>query len=312
MMVSKVQPASPRSAYLLSNRWLAGSPVAGLRGMDTSDNPADAGPPTDSSCPAILTDVASPQWRHPPSAGDHISQGELELLSRSIGGPPETIQAVAFPALCDDLPLHMAQAGLVDLTGPEPFVLIFNPGHDTRALVERQLRGRTAAVAPVTRWAEAATSLKWARSLLTLKTSGRVEGESVIFVDDHLSTLLLLQDETLARQLVSQRLQPLDHLTPRQRERLEQTLSAWLGAGSATEAAKALRVHPQTVRYRLRRLEALFGMALRDPRSRVDLEIALHNRRLMGPEHREISRARRRAQLSVPNTGPEARRVNGL
>ncbi|MEU3462963.1 helix-turn-helix domain-containing protein [Streptomyces sp. NPDC006733] len=262
------------------------------------------------------TAAVSPIWHQPPGADDHTSQGELELLARLIGEPPQTVQAVAFPALCDDLPLQMAQAGLVDLAGPEPFVLIFNPEHDSRALVERQLRGRIAAVAPVARWAEAATSLRWARSLLTLKTSGRVKGESVVFVDDHLSTLLLFQDETLARQHVSQRLQPLDHLTPRQRQRLEQTLAAWLSAGSATDAAKALRVHPQTVRYRLRRLEALFGPALRDPRTRVDLEIALHNRRLMGPEHRdqETSRARRsrRSQLSTPNTGPEARRVNGL
>jgi hypothetical protein len=41
-----------------------------------------------------------------------------------------------------------------------------------------------------------------------------------------------------------------------------------------------LHVHPQTVRYRLRQLEELFGDQLLDPDLRFDLEIVLRARRL--------------------------------
>jgi len=42
--------------------------------------------------------------------------------------------------------------------------------------------------------------------------------------------------------------------------------------------AAELAVHPQTVRYRLRRLRDLFGAGLEDPDRRFDLEIALRGR----------------------------------
>jgi DNA-binding PucR family transcriptional regulator len=46
--------------------------------------------------------------------------------------------------------------------------------------------------------------------------------------------------------------------------------------------AKALHVHPQTVRYRLARLRELFGARLDDPDARFELELALRARRLAG------------------------------
>jgi hypothetical protein len=42
-----------------------------------------------------------------------------------------------------------------------------------------------------------------------------------------------------------------------------------------------LHVHPQTVRYRLRQLEELFGDQLLDPDLRFDLEIVLRARALL-------------------------------
>lgn len=130
---------------------------------------------------------------------------------------------------------------------------------------------------------DTASSLRWARYLLTLAPS-RVGPESrPAFVDDHLSALLLLQDESLADALTSRWLGPLEELTPRQSERLEVTLLAWLEGGGAPEAAKLLHVHPQTVRYRLRQIEKLFGPVLRDPRTRFELEMALRSRLSDGP-----------------------------
>jgi DNA-binding PucR family transcriptional regulator len=45
--------------------------------------------------------------------------------------------------------------------------------------------------------------------------------------------------------------------------------------------ARRLGVHPQTVRYRLRQLEELFGDALNAPDARFELELALRGRALL-------------------------------
>ncbi|MFD5890173.1 helix-turn-helix domain-containing protein [Streptomyces sp. NPDC060334] len=92
---------------------------------------------------------------------------------------------------------------------------------------------------------------------------------------------------------------------------------AWLEGGGAPEAAKALSVHPQTVRYRLRQLEALFGAGLPDPRTRFELEMALRSRRLMSQTRLQHSRLGRRMgrAVTVDATLPVVERmarVNGL
>ena len=54
------------------------------------------------------------------------------------------------------------------------------------------------------------------------------------------------------------------------------TLRAWLAAGcSAPAAAAALVVHPNTVAYRLARVEQLTGRSLRRPDTRLELQLAL-------------------------------------
>lgn len=64
---------------------------------------------------------------------------------------------------------------------------------------------------------------------------------------------------------------------------LIETLTAYFDAGNAVAAAENLNVHPQTVRYRLRRVAELTG---RDPASGWDrfvLELALRARALTQP-----------------------------
>lgn len=60
---------------------------------------------------------------------------------------------------------------------------------------------------------------------------------------------------------------------PRQRHLLD-GLGAFLATGSATAAADLLRVHPQTLRYRLRRVRELTGRDPRLPWQRLVLDIA--------------------------------------
>jgi sugar diacid utilization regulator len=57
---------------------------------------------------------------------------------------------------------------------------------------------------------------------------------------------------------------------------LVSTLRAWLGSGCSTVAtAEALTVHPNTVGYRLGRIEALTGRSLRGVDTRLELQLAL-------------------------------------
>jgi sugar diacid utilization regulator len=60
------------------------------------------------------------------------------------------------------------------------------------------------------------------------------------------------------------------------RSTLVETLTAWFASGGSIEgAARALFVHPNTVRYRLRQVAELTGLTASDPRDSFTLEIAL-------------------------------------
>ena len=60
------------------------------------------------------------------------------------------------------------------------------------------------------------------------------------------------------------------------RERLLETLRSWLRHwGSRTAVADELRVHPQTVSYRVRQLRELLGDALDDADARFELALVL-------------------------------------
>ncbi|HWT22154.1 MAG TPA: helix-turn-helix domain-containing protein, partial [Solirubrobacteraceae bacterium] len=79
--------------------------------------------------------------------------------------------------------------------------------------------------------------------------------------------------------LAASRLAPLDPLPDGPRERLTETLRAWLDRpGQVQAVATALDVHPQTVRYRVRQLRELFGTRLEEPDARFELALALRAR----------------------------------
>jgi DNA-binding PucR family transcriptional regulator len=90
--------------------------------------------------------------------------------------------------------------------------------------------------------------------------------------------LLVNADRGLARDIAAAALAPLDGETVGSRDRLTETLAAWLRHRGRTEAvAAALHVHPQTVRYRMGRLRELYGDRLDDPDARFELELALRS-----------------------------------
>ncbi|MGO4459604.1 PucR family transcriptional regulator [Streptomyces sp. M-16] len=247
------------------------------------------------------------------------SHASLTELSEAAGWPlPVAVRAIALatPGETQQLAAVLDDA-LPGMFAGRPCLLLPSPDPDTRAALEPPLRGRFAAVGHAVPLRDTASSLRWALRLLTLTPNRGGPDARAVFVDDHLSTLLLLQDEPLAHALAARWLRPLADLTPRQSERLEVTLLAWLEGGGAPEAAKALSVHPQTVRYRMRQLEKLFGPGLRDPRTRFELEMALRSRRLMAQVRRQHSRVGRRTARVVtadftPLVVGRMARVNGL
>ena len=77
------------------------------------------------------------------------------------------------------------------------------------------------------------------------------------------------------RRLADLTLVGLADLPTAERHRLLQTFGAWLDHdGSATRAAEQLYCHPNTVRYRLRRLAEYTGHTLDDPHWIAELALA--------------------------------------
>jgi len=215
--------------------------------------------------------------------------GLVARLARSAGWPLPVRVAVAVLDGPPRSPFPAPPAGLLaDLAGPEPVLVLPDPdGPGRAAMIDATLgrysQGRAAAIGPAVPLAGAARSLRWARQALGLARRGIIAADGPVRAADHLSTLLLLADEDLARTLLGGYLTPLARLRPGQRERLAQTMLAWLQFGeNAAEVAHYMHVHPQTVRYRLRQIQELFGDQLRDPDRRLDLQLALRARDLLG------------------------------
>ena len=242
--------------------------------------------------------------------------GELErrrrrLLSLVVADPPASPEAIADLARAARwaLPRKVAAVALrhqgLDYFGPlpalppdvlmdtsrdDPCLLVPDPDGPGRAqMIERGLRGWTGAIGPAVPLARASRSLRWARQALAMAQRGMPASDEptpgVIRCADHLATMMIFADEELAYTLIAARLGPLQELRPGQRDMLAETLLSWLqNGGNAKAVARQLHIHPQTARYRLRQLQALFGEALSDPDSRFELEIALRARRLVGAE----------------------------
>jgi len=119
--------------------------------------------------------------------------------------------------------------------------------------------------------AEAARSWRWAELAVRSAHAG-----SVVEAEARLSDLLLEASPDIVAALRDRALRPLRAETASSRARLEATLLAWLRhRGAQTAVASELRVHPQTVRYRMNRLRELFDNELEEPETRFALELAL-------------------------------------
>lgn len=179
----------------------------------------------------------------------------------------------------DGLSVSLGPEALVAPTAEGVVALVPAPSRSTQwEALRRQLIGRAAVVGLVAPWAEASAALRPATLAMRLVADGVLDDDPLI-VNDHLVDLVVHRDAQLAGALISRELAPLDTVRDSTRDRLAETLLAWLSyRGERARVAEALHVHPQTVAYRLGQLRDLFGDALTDPDRRFALELALRAR----------------------------------
>jgi PucR-like helix-turn-helix protein len=157
-----------------------------------------------------------------------------------------------------------------------------DPGAPGRhAELAAALGGTPAALGPTVALERAAGSLARAQAAFGLQEQDLLPPASPLLSDEHLPELLLHSDGALAADLAARALAPLHDLRAGARDKLAETLRAWLDEpGQVSRVAERLHVHPQTVRYRMAQLRELFGERLDDPDARFELALAL---RASGP-----------------------------
>jgi len=213
--------------------------------------------------PAEEADVraaaAAVGWRIPQSAA-------------ALACPEEEAGRIAARLPADVLTATIEQEGCAVIPDPD------GPGRP--AQITAALTGRRVALGPAVPVAELAQSWSLAQATLRAAEAGAVgtasDADAPLRADDVLVDLMLFEAGTLADRLAARRLGPLEGLTPKARRRMEETALAYVReAGNAAAMARALDLHPQTVRYRLGRLRDLLGEQLEDPDARLELELAL-------------------------------------
>ncbi|GGO74329.1 PucR family transcriptional regulator [Nocardioides deserti] len=197
----------------------------------------------------------------------------LEAAERADWPPPTTLTAVLVPRSQVRPVLGMVPPGTLEAgeaSGAEEVgVLLVPDAHGrSRGALLRTLRGRGAVVGPSRPWLEVRASYVRARRAHALGLRDDTEA--------HLPTLVLTADPDALADLRARALAPLADLRPATAEKLIETLRSWLlHQGRREDVAADLFVHPQTVRYRLGQLREAYGDRLEDPRTVLDLTLAL-------------------------------------
>jgi hypothetical protein len=195
----------------------------------------------------------------------------MPLTAAAIACAEEEVERIARGLPADALVATLDGEGCAVVPDPE------GPGR--AAEIGGALGERRAALGPAVEPAELAGSWSLARAALRGAEAGTLGGRAVpspLRADDVLVELLLFEGRALVDRIAARRLGALDDLTPKARARMAETALAYVReGGNAAAMARALDLHPQTVRYRLARLRDLLGDQLDDPDARLELELAL-------------------------------------
>ncbi|MGL5824614.1 MAG: PucR family transcriptional regulator [Nocardioides sp.] len=202
----------------------------------------------------------------------------MSAAERAEWAPPTTLTAVILPkaqvrsVLAAADPRTLAPIDDLGTLDDGLGVLLVANAHDrSRGSLLRSLADRSAVVGPARPWRDAHLSYERALRALPLR-----HGSSPVDTDRHLVELVLSADPGALADLRSQALAPIAALKPAAADKLTDTLRAWLlHHGRRDEIAAAVFVHPQTVRYRMAQLRSLYGESLSDPRTVLELTVAL-------------------------------------
>ncbi len=189
--------------------------------------------------------------------------------------PPRTLTAVLLPAARVRGALALLDARTLQ-PGDEDVSVLLVPDAEgpARIALLRALEGKEAVVGPPRSWWDAAASHRRAARVLELDPAA--PGVAAVDTQQRLCELVLRADEDALADLRAAALAPLDELGEGAREKLTETLRAWLlHHGRRDAVAAELFVHPQTVRYRMGQLRELYGDRLEDPRTVLELTLAL-------------------------------------
>ena len=210
------------------------------------------------------------------------SRPEPELTAaaeRADWAPPRTLTAVLLPESQVRGVLVSLDPRTLQATGETPdadlaVLLVPDAGGRSRPALLRSLGGRDAVVGPPRPWADVSAS--YARALRVRELGLTAAEAGPLDTEQRLADLVLRADEEALADLRAQVLAPLADLPAGAREKLTDTLRCWLlHHGRREQVAAALFVHPQTVRYRMGQLRELYGARLEDPRTVLELTVAL-------------------------------------
>lgn len=202
----------------------------------------------------------------------------LAAAARAEWEPPATLTAVILPEAQLRSVLGSAHPATLQPTedlGPLPqglgVLLVANAHGRGRTTLLRTLAARSAVAGPARPWREAHASYDRALRAVSLR-----RGNHLLDTEDHLVELVLGADPDALEDLRARALAPLREVKATAAEKLTETLRAWvLHHGRRDDMAGALFVHPQTVRYRMGQLRELYGDRLDDPRTVLELTVAL-------------------------------------
>jgi hypothetical protein len=149
-------------------------------------------------------------------------------------------------------------------------------------LVHRLSRGRVGISGPFQDLADTTKALRYARIAL----NGSGDNTNVTVFDDSILGIAAVTEPDVTIRLAGMVLGALHGLSSDDRELLTQTFRAWVDhRGCVADAAAALFCHPNTVRYRLRRLEELTCRSLSVPKDISELCLAFEiEARLASPK----------------------------
>ncbi|MFH9954526.1 PucR family transcriptional regulator [Streptomyces roseolus] len=215
-----------------------------------------------------------------------IAEGTLWEAARELGLPEQGpfAVAVAEAAAPGEEPLAGVEAALRSADVPsawrllpdQQLALVALPSGQSEDVCLRVLRRSRARVGFSPRFGslrDAPQALRFARLALSGLPGA---GPGVARFDDNPLAMVVAAAPVEAAHLVEVTLRPVLDLPAAERSRLLRTLEQWFASGgSADTAAASLFVHPNTVRYRLRRVEELTGRLLSDPRTTADIGAAL-------------------------------------